>query len=126
MLITIFFVRKVQELLKFNLDVYRYYYYNHYKLHVIFASKCSLYFIDFSAPGVPPPNLQIYDRYSTDSVNVSWNAIPKEQENGYLVGYKVSKLFYLHIPGNPYAACTSNGYLYPCRGSSASISLLGT
>ena len=29
-------------------------------------------------------------RYSTDRVNVSWGAIPKEQENGYLVGYKIT------------------------------------
>ena len=35
------------------------------------------------APGVPPPNITMYDLYSTHAVRFTWNAIPKEEENGH-------------------------------------------
>ena len=40
-----------------------------------------------SAPGAPPPNVTCQDLYSTSALNITWDAIPQDQENGYLVGY---------------------------------------
>jgi len=42
-----------------------------------------------TAPGVEPPNIQFDDFYSSHSINVTWDAIPQEEENGYMVGYKI-------------------------------------
>ena len=41
------------------------------------------------APGVPPPNVTVSDLNSTAYVKYSWDAIPLEDENGYMEGYKI-------------------------------------
>ncbi|XP_066928617.1 uncharacterized protein [Clytia hemisphaerica] len=40
-------------------------------------------------PGAPPPNVTCQDMYSTSAINITWDAIPEDQENGYLVGYTI-------------------------------------
>ena len=48
--------------------------------------RFSLY---YPAPGVPPPNVTLYDRYEVDAIRITWDAIPLEDENGYMKGYKI-------------------------------------
>ncbi|XP_057313806.1 uncharacterized protein LOC130655123 isoform X2 [Hydractinia symbiolongicarpus] len=41
------------------------------------------------APGVPPPDVSWEDRFSSYRIKITWNPIPAEEENGYVVGYKM-------------------------------------
>ncbi|XP_057314721.1 uncharacterized protein LOC130655923 isoform X2 [Hydractinia symbiolongicarpus] len=43
----------------------------------------------FDAPGVAPPKVAWEDRFSSYQIKISWNPIPAEEENGYVVGYKI-------------------------------------
>ena len=43
------------------------------------------------APEIAPPNTTVYDHYSTTEMLITWDAIPTDLENGYLLGYR---LFY--------------------------------
>ena len=45
----------------------------------------------FLAPEIAPPNTTVHDHYSTAEMLITWDAIPKDLENGYLLGYR---LFY--------------------------------
>lgn len=43
-----------------------------------------------SAPGVIPPEVTVYDRYTTDTVLLTWKAIPEEKENSNMLGYRIT------------------------------------
>lgn len=38
---------------------------------------------------VPPPNITIYERYSTEEIKITWDQIPNEFRMGLMRGYKV-------------------------------------
>eukprot|EP00795_Rhopilema_esculentum_P001382 gene1382-15786_t len=40
-------------------------------------------------PTAPPPNVRVREKYSLDSITVTWNEIAAEKSNGRLKGYKV-------------------------------------
>ncbi|XP_066935071.1 uncharacterized protein [Clytia hemisphaerica] len=40
-------------------------------------------------PVVPPPNITIYERYSTEEIKITWDQIPNEFRMGLMRGYKV-------------------------------------
>lgn len=42
------------------------------------------------APGVIPPEVTVYDRYTTDTVLLTWKAIPEEKENSNMLGYRIT------------------------------------
>ena len=42
------------------------------------------------APGVPPPGARMNDHIASDSIKLSWSAIPEEEENGNMKGYIVT------------------------------------
>ena len=48
-------------------------------------------YLYFLAPEIAPPNTTVHDHYSATEMLITWGAIPKDLENGYLLGYR---LFY--------------------------------
>ena len=45
---------------------------------------------EFLAPIIPPPNITVSQRYSTENIRLTWDEIPERYQRGYMKGYKIS------------------------------------
>ena len=52
----------------------------------------------FAAPSVAPGSFKVLQGFSTSKLTVSWDAIPDEEANGKLLGYKL-KYKVTHVAG---------------------------
>ena len=44
----------------------------------------------FLVPAIPPPNVRLQHYLSTTTLHLRWDAIPTDQANGVLLGYKIT------------------------------------